>query len=213
MKYGVRTSSTLFIFYFIWLFTGGATLRSAILRKTNAADAFDHGATDRILIVFSTQYAIHVILFVLNCFSDAEPRKYDERIKSLQNPSPQLKASFPSKLLYVWANPLLWKGFRRPLTTEDLWDMNPSVTSRGVVPDFDINLKPAVEKAKIKSEVPVNSMSEGSRRGKVTLKTEEEIRKANSYSIFPAMIKTFGPTFFVGSAMKIIYGIKLSTYV
>ena len=57
--------------------------------------------------------------------------KYDERIKVLNNPCPQIKASFLSRLTYFWATPLLWKGFRQPLTTDDLWDMDPVVTSRG----------------------------------------------------------------------------------
>ena len=56
---------------------------------------------------------------------------------ALRNPVPQLRASYLSRLVYFWADSLLWRGFRNPLTNSDLWDMDPVVTSRGVVPQFD----------------------------------------------------------------------------
>ena len=70
------------------------------------------------LSYYYSRYFIIFRLFVLNCFADAEPIKYDERIKVLKNPCPQIQASFLSKLTYFWATPLLWKGFRQPLTQD-----------------------------------------------------------------------------------------------
>lgn len=201
--YGILTSPTQFFFYLVWLICGSATLYSIIRRRDDKA--YNKDTTDRLLIFYATQFGLHFLLFLLNCFSDAEPIKYDERIKSLKNPCPQIKASFLSKLSYFWATPLIWKGFRNPLKTQDLWDMDPQITSRGVVPHFDANLNPIMEKSKFSQKVNFNHMSEGRRSGSLSLKTAEEIKAKSGFSVFPAMVKTFGPTFFVGGAMKIFY--------
>ncbi len=87
--------------------------------------------------------------------------------------------------------------------------MDPEITSRGVVPQFDVQLNPIMERAKLKAEsknVAWSSHTENRRSGSLTLKSEEQVKKDGHFSLFPAMIKTFGPTFFVGSAMKIING-------
>lgn len=57
--------------------------------------------------------------------------------KCLQRPCPEQSASFLSKLFFAWFDPLAWRGFRKPLETKDLWNMNPEDTSKEVVPKFD----------------------------------------------------------------------------
>jgi ATP-binding cassette subfamily C (CFTR/MRP) protein 1 len=42
-----------------------------------------------------------------------------------------------SKLFFAWFDALAWRGFRKPLETKDLWNMNPEDTSKEVVPLFD----------------------------------------------------------------------------
>ena len=113
-KYGIRTSPTQFLFFFTWIVSGAISLRHIILRKNQGHDYFheeyDPDITDRLLIFYSFQYAVHIIMFLLNFVADSEPRKYDERIKILQRPCPNISASFASVLTYFWATPLLWKG-------------------------------------------------------------------------------------------------------
>lgn len=96
--------------------------------------------------------------------------------------------------------------------------MNPEVTSRGVVPSFDKHLDPLMKGAEnqIRAPVPANFQSGSNltgRTGSLTLRTEEEIKKINSFSVFMPMVKTFGPAFFTGALMKIINGeFKLFLY-
>lgn len=52
-----------------------------------------------------------------------------------------------SKLFYGWFDPMAWKGYRKPLENEDLWDMNPEDTSKEVMPLFDKYWKQSVTKA------------------------------------------------------------------
>lgn len=208
LKHGVMTSPTQFFFYLASAICGAITLRSVIMRKLDDDDLmYSQASTDLLVEVYSIQYGLIVSLFVLNLFADAEPVKYNEKIRMLKNPCPQIKASFFSKLIYTWATPLLWKGFRQPLVRENLWDVDPKITSSGIVPLFDQHLDPVMAHAKI-AQGQVGNMSStkiGKNSGTLTFKTEEEEKKGKAFSIFPSMVSTFGPTFFVGSAMKIVY--------
>ena len=46
--------------------------------------------------------------------------------------------------------------------------------------------------------------SRGRSRGSLNLTPEKDVRKGKSFSLLPAMIKTFGPSFFLGAALKIM---------
>ena len=71
--------------------------------------------------------------------------------------------------------------------------MDPAVTSRGVVPHFDKYLDPLMENAKntTGAPIPANFQTHSSltRTGSLTLKTEEEMKKSNSFSVLMPMIK------------------------
>ena len=58
----------------------------------------DPNVTNLLIYFFGTQYGLHILLFLLNCFADAEPNKFDERIDTMKNPCPQMKASYLSQL-------------------------------------------------------------------------------------------------------------------
>ena len=86
--------------------------------------------------------------------------------------------------------------------------MDPAVTSKGVVPSFDQHLDPLMKRAKndVIKPVSANFQTGTGRTGSLTLRTEEEIKKVNSFSVFMPMVLTFGPAFFSGALMKIING-------
>ena len=95
------------------------------------------------------------------------------------NPCPMSKSSYLSQLVYFWAESLIWRGYKKPLVLTDVWDLDSSMSSSGLVPEFDAALKPLIEKSKV------------SKKG---------------FSILPALTKTFGASFFLGAAMQIIVG-------
>ena len=88
------------------------------------------------------------------------------------------------------------------------WVIKPkpiTTTKRGLVPEFDKYLDPAMEKAKMKAlhRTPVSRMSTmGRARGSLNLTSEKKLK--GSFSVLPAMIKTFLPGFALGSLMKIV---------
>ncbi|CAF4859615.1 unnamed protein product, partial [Rotaria magnacalcarata] len=36
---------------------------------------------------------------------------------------PEFYASFPSRILYSWVTPLILRGYRKPLTEKDCWEL------------------------------------------------------------------------------------------
>lgn len=49
---------------------------------------------------------------------------------------PELGASFLSRILFIWFNPFIWKGYKKPLEQNDLWDLNPEDSSKEIMPTF-----------------------------------------------------------------------------
>ena len=73
--------------------------------------------TDADLVsLYSLQYACVCLLLLANTVSaDARPKLYHATYAALQRPTPQLSASFPSKMIFTWATPMLWRGWRTPI--------------------------------------------------------------------------------------------------
>ena len=114
----------------------------------------------------------------------------DEPIKESVNHFPKSKASFLSKLVYFWAGAFIWRGYHHPITKSDIWPLQPSLTSNKLVEKFEKNLKSKLEK---NLNVHVDESA-------------EMISKENhdGFSILPALVKTFGISFFIGALMQII---------
>lgn len=62
---------------------------------------------------------------------------YENVYSQIESPCPEQCASYPSRILFTWFDPLAWKGFRKPLETSDLWSMNPEDMAMEIVPKFD----------------------------------------------------------------------------
>ena len=107
------------------------------------------------------------------------------------------KSSYLSQLLYFWAEPFVWKGYKNPLTLSDLWDLDSNLTSNELVPKFDDALNPLIEKAK-------SSKLRSTRSPKDDLANSIEKDLKKGFSVFPALARTFGVSFFVGAVMQII---------
>jgi hypothetical protein len=54
-----------------------------------------------------------------------------------QKPCPEGQASFPSRLTFSWFSSFALLGFRRPLLTTDLWNLNYEDMASEVIPLFD----------------------------------------------------------------------------
>nr|CAD7574755.1 unnamed protein product [Timema californicum] len=116
-----------------------------------------------------------------------------------QKPCPEKSVSFPSRMFFTWLDPLVWKGYRSPLTHDQLWNLNPEDTSRVVVPKFDRRWDRAVKKASgISSDGKVSY-------SKSSIKIDfagDQKTKTPYVSLLMPLIKAFGDTFIMGSFLK-----------
>lgn len=80
-------------------------------------------------------FPLLVILFKLSCFADKEPSESD--FPKMEKPSPELSAGYLSQLFFGWFDSMTWKGYKKPLTSDDMWDNLPTNVSSELVPVFD----------------------------------------------------------------------------
>ena len=79
--------------------------------------------------------------------------------------------------------------------------MDPQITSKEIIPKFENYLYPLMEKDMNKSLESIQRISLNKSREKLD-STEEKHSKG--FSVFPAMVKLFGPSFFFGAILKIV---------
>ena len=129
---------------------------------------------------------VTVLMLLLNCFAD---KITDEKFLSSRKPCPNYEASFLNKLYYIWAFPLMWRGFRNPLTMSDLWDISPKIASSNINPSFINTFEEAVAKLKKNQAFPSS-------------KRDEHVKK-REVSILPALMRVYGGSFLFGSVLKL----------
>jgi len=124
-------------------------------------------------------------LFLLHWFSD--PGKKGGNIsgsRSEVEDCPEKESSFPQKLLHTWTLPLLWRGFRTPLTMGHLWQLPKELKSSSILSNFD----PKWEK----------------------VKTEYNCRQAKKeepgpgVSLLPALTRTFASQLLLVAALEVL---------
>ncbi|XP_050687231.1 ATP-binding cassette sub-family C member 2-like isoform X2 [Eriocheir sinensis] len=77
-----------------------------------------------------TQYLGALVLFIASCVNDVPSGL--QKLTRTENPNPELDASFLNRLLYVYVFPIIWRGWRQPLATQDLPDAQPINSARAV---------------------------------------------------------------------------------
>ncbi|XP_076266254.1 multidrug resistance-associated protein 1-like isoform X1 [Rhynchophorus ferrugineus] len=191
-KYGLRSSGLLFLFWFLLSLFGAAQFRSEILnaRKADGPESYYS------YVSYLIYYPLVILMFLLNCFADRPPTitKYPKT----KNPCPEEGASFLSRMVFAWFDKMSWRGFRKPLEADDLWDMNHEDSAAEVVPIFEKHWHQTVLKSQ---GVPAHAKAQfKSDSGQI----EFVPAKKKEASILPALLKSFGPMFLFGAALKLV---------
>ncbi|XP_034235576.1 multidrug resistance-associated protein 1-like isoform X2 [Thrips palmi] len=142
----MRTSGVLFMFWAIHMVIGALTTRTSVNRLAIEREKWPNGThptlpEEGLSSLFLTctwliGYPLIVLLFLLNCWADAEP-KLSLYAAKVDRPCPEGASSFLCRAMFAWLDPLVYKGFRRPLVISDIWGLNEADTSVEVVPAFD----------------------------------------------------------------------------
>ena len=96
--------------------------------------------------------------------------------------SPEVNATFVSKMFFAWFDGMILKGWKNPLKADDLYDLHPEDSSSHIIPRWEENWE---KQRKRKSKANKTS-------GEIIL------------SIVPTIVRSFGGTFAVASFVRFI---------
>ncbi|XP_056008623.1 multidrug resistance-associated protein 1-like isoform X2 [Ostrea edulis] len=107
---GFVTSGILFIYWTVAIIINVVPLYNKILNLEYIRNTW-------LFIAFCAMYAVLCMQWVLSCLADI-PKPTDKES------SPYSTSSFPSRLLFSWIFRFILKGYRRPLTKDDIIHMD-----------------------------------------------------------------------------------------
>lgn len=128
-KHGIQSSGILFLFWFFLLILGVPQLSTEIQHIMTSQDKHLKS------VLFLIYYFFIFLTLILNIFADTTPDRMN--YTRIENPSPEASSSFVTKIFYLWFDKLTWKGFKRPLTEQDIYNLNVENTADEIVTNFD----------------------------------------------------------------------------
>ncbi|XP_048254075.1 ATP-binding cassette sub-family C member 2-like isoform X2 [Haliotis rufescens] len=87
------------------------------------------------MCLFYLHYGFLLLQIILCSFADNTDHIGDDTVCK-RIPCPALKVSFLNRLTFSWTFSTLWKGWKRPLQNDDVYDLPPFLKSEATVPPF-----------------------------------------------------------------------------
>ena len=112
------------------------------------------------------------------CFQMPRPNQSFSTAQ-LERPSPEMNANFPSRVMFSWFTGFMLKGWKNPLTTEDLYNLKPTDSAKAINDSWDKNWNAELEGA-------------------------QKSTKEGKGSIFMPLVKTFGGMFLTASVIRLV---------
>ncbi|XP_040110140.1 canalicular multispecific organic anion transporter 1 [Oryx dammah] len=186
------------------------TLIRALLKDSSSNLAYS--------CVYFIFYAFQILVLILSAFS--------EKDDSSKNPS--TTASFLSSITFSWYDSTVLKGFRKPLTLEDVWDIEDAAKTKALVSRFEKYMAEELQKArrafqkrqKKKSKrnpgASVNGLDKNQSQSQDVLvleETKKKKKKSETTKDFPkswlvkALFKTFYVILLKSFLLKVVYDI------
>ncbi|KAK3552701.1 hypothetical protein QTP86_021137, partial [Hemibagrus guttatus] len=215
---GCRSSLFLFLYWMLTVICSIVPLKANI--HTTVGEDFSQGAMQ--LVVFFFCFSLELAQLILSCFSDQRPHTWKPG-HVMENPCPVEDASFLSKTLFWWFSGLVVKGYRSPLTAEDLWSLREEDTSEKIISDLErewsaqcaelqhswntIKSLQACFSSMLRQERSVNASRTLSCR--ITEQTQllQKLRQEQSagFLLLRTLAKNFGPYFLSGTICLIFH--------
>ncbi|KAM9010884.1 ATP-binding cassette sub-family C member 2 [Ara ararauna] len=164
-----RDSGILFCFWTLSLLCG-ALLFQSLLRRALQAPISDVPR----FVLFFISYGLQLLLFLVSGFSDIAPET-----KEIRKKNPEVTASFLSSITFEWYSSMVFKGYRKPLEIEDIWELKAKDKTQSIYTVFEKNMKTAVRKAQAELE----KRKRKKRRREGDLNHVNNISKAQSQDI------------------------------
>ncbi|XP_053927351.1 ATP-binding cassette sub-family C member 2 [Cuculus canorus] len=132
-----RDSGVLFCFWTLSLLCGVLPFQS-LIRKALQAPISDVPR----FVLFFISYGLQLLLFLVSGFSDIAPET-----KEIMEKNPEVTASFLSSITFEWYTSTVFKGYRKPLEIEDIWELKDKDKTRAMYAVLETNMKTSVRKA------------------------------------------------------------------
>uniref|UniRef100_A0AAR2IZ08 ABC-type glutathione-S-conjugate transporter n=1 Tax=Pygocentrus nattereri TaxID=42514 RepID=A0AAR2IZ08_PYGNA len=179
---GCRSSLFLFLFWTLAVVCSLVPLRANI----QAVDSLRS-------VAFFACFSLQLAQLILSCFADHPFNS---------NPCPVEDASFLSKILFWWFSGLVVKGYRSPLTAEDLWSLREKDTSKKIISDLEREW--SMQCAKLQQCENVKALG-----CRITEQTQllQKLRQEQSsgFLLLRTLARTFGTYFLSGTLCLIIH--------
>ncbi|XP_042293272.1 ATP-binding cassette sub-family C member 6 isoform X2 [Sceloporus undulatus] len=195
---GVQSSGILLMYWLLSFLSTTVSLSSKIqhvLEDGFGRDPF-HNVTSYIY------FTLVLLELVLCCIVDQPPFFFKVAIDT--NPCPESRASFLSKITFWWFARMIWKGYWKPLQTEDLWSLAKENSSEEIVTKFE----DAWEKNHARAEQILEFMKHKQEQGNRQEVDETPIllQQENSKSkpLLKAFWSVFGTYFLLGTLCLVI---------
>ncbi|XP_062352441.1 ATP-binding cassette sub-family C member 2 isoform X2 [Cinclus cinclus] len=98
-------------------------------------------------ILFFISYGLQLMLFFISGFSDIAPET-----KEIGKKNPEVTASFLSSITFEWYSSMVFKGYRKPLEIEDVWELKDKDKTKALYTAFEKNMKTTMQKARAELE-------------------------------------------------------------
>ena len=198
------SSGVLFMFWFLLAILAIPQFRQEIRSFQDRENGFEYGEIsweDYLFLSNMIYFPIICIQLFLHCVADQKPLnskfKQSKSNEKTKNPVPEIFSSYLRKITFMWFDIMTWRGFRKPLVEEDMWDINPQNASIEIAPSFDKHWKRSVEKNINKVPKAEKVDNKGA--------TKEFIRnvKSTNGSVVSVLFSAFGGPFYFAGVLKL----------
>ncbi|OXB75471.1 UNVERIFIED_CONTAM: hypothetical protein H355_016532 [Colinus virginianus] len=137
-----RDSVVLFCFWILSLLSGILPFQSLVRRALQ-----DPISDVPRFVLFFISYGLQLLLFLVSGFSDISPGA-----KEIAKKNPEVTASILSTVTFEWYSRIVYKGYRKPLEVEDVWELRDKDKTQSIYAIFEKNMKTALRKAQAELE-------------------------------------------------------------
>ncbi|XP_037352386.1 ATP-binding cassette sub-family C member 2 [Talpa occidentalis] len=88
--------------------------------------------------LFFICYGLQILILILSAFSEKDNSSND----------PSSTASFLSNITFSWYNSIVLKGYKHPLTLEDVWEVDQEIKTKTLVSKFEPHMTRLLQKAR-----------------------------------------------------------------
>lgn len=160
----------------------------------------------------SYQYISFCIFFctawmntLISCFVDKEPKVHKYGLQS--RPSPELSASFLSKVFFTYYDKVMWNGYKAPFKESDMWDLRHEDSSRLINPKFHKNWRRSLLKAGKVTYSHLEERDEPKESSELLdtkFSSNKKVKSDKNVSITSSIVRTFGLPYSFGIALKLV---------